>query len=112
MCTCTSIPGESSYRSLPLWHTPYGLSISFTCNPGAFETAASVMGLRLSDVMCLPLKVESQFPISFWVSQNLALLIFKARDYGGLSSQGRCPGQGVLDVGLDPLIPQGGSLYL
>lgn len=47
-------------------------------------------------VFCIPLGLPELIPADF-KSQKLWGLVF--------------PGQGVLDVGLDPLIPQGGSLY-
>lgn len=109
VCTCTSISGESSYRSLPFWHTPYGQSISFTYNPGAFETAASVMGLGVGDIVCLPFK--SGVSVSYIL---LSLPEFSPADFQSQRLWGLFfpVQQGVLDVELDPLIPQGGSLYL
>ena len=75
-------------------------------NPGAFQTAAPVLGLRLSDLVLWPYEWRLCFLLpSGSLRVMVVLLIFKGRFYGDLSSLCRSPQPEVPDVEPDLFVP-------
>ena len=64
-----SIPTESSYSSLPFRCMSYSWSI-FIYGPGTFKTAASVLDLGASEIVCGPFKSGILVCVALQLPQN------------------------------------------
>lgn len=86
--------------------------MSFTCNPGAFQTASLVLRLGASEVVHAPFKsrvLVSYFPL---VLLDISPTSFQSQTLWALGFQVQVPRAWEPGVGLRPLIPQEGILWL
>lgn len=104
-----SVPGESSNRSLPLWHFAYSSSVSlFLVWPQYFLNSCLLCQVSEQVSLCTsPLRVKSVFPQHLGSPESRSFRFSKANVNGAhLPDAG--PQSWVHDVGLELLLLQRG----
>lgn len=86
--------------------------ISFTYSLGTFQTAASLLSLRISESVHKPFKTRISVPYISIALLDISFVDFQIQMFWGLVCLVRVPRIVVLDVEHKPLTPHGKALYL
>ena len=91
------LPASLSARWVPVASCLSGRlsKISSGCDPSFFQIIASVLGLGVCEILCVPLRVECLFPSALWLSQNKPHLPSKPNVLGAHLPGAGPPGWGA-----------------
>ena len=65
-----SVPRESSHRFMTLQHVPYNYSVNLLDIHATYFSSLRFCARSRLTVYACPLRMESFFPTTFWLSQN------------------------------------------